>query len=48
MEGVIEAKLKTKNFIDLSLQGCVSSAALLSISGVLVKKSIWLDSFKVG
>ena len=43
----MKAKLETKNFTDLSLQGCVSSPAELSISDVVVMKSLDIGSFNV-
>ena len=44
---VKKAKLETKNFTGLSLQGCVSSPAELSISDVVVMKSLDVGSFNV-
>lgn len=43
----MKAKSETKNFIGLSLQGCVSSQAELSISDVVVMKSLDMGSFNV-
>lgn len=44
---VMKAKLETKNFIGFSLQGCVSSPAELSISDIVVMKSLDVGSFNV-
>lgn len=44
----MEAKLEIKNFIGLSLQGCVSSPTELGIAGVGIKKSTELASFNAG
>lgn len=43
----MKAKLETKNFTGLSLQGCVSSPAELSTSDVVVMKSLDVGSFNV-